>query len=263
MRILVCVKHVPDTTEVRFDPATQELRVRQAPTKINNYDENAMEAAVVLRQALKAEVVVGCVGPSEAAKTVKEAVAMGADRGVLVTGPWVGELDAAGTASVIAGLARSEGPFDLVLAGDVSEDGYHSLVPGLVATALSVPFVRGVSALDSDSGGDLVSVERQVDGAVESYSVTLPAVLSVSTALNTPRTVTKLQVMKVPMSKVATRSAADVGVDEARLTPDAAATRLVGVRPAATPRSNEVVTGEPDDVVAQIIARLEQAGVLA
>ena len=262
MRILVCVKHVPDTTEVRFDPATSELKVRQAPTKINNYDENAMEAAAVLRATLHAEVVVGCVGPSEAAKTVKEAVAMGADRGVLVTGPWAGELDAAGTARVIAGLARSEGPFDLVLAGDVSEDGYHSLVPGLVATHLSVPFVRGVSALDAGTDG-AVSVDRQADGAVESYTVTLPAVLSVATAINTPRTVTKLQVMKVPMSKVTTKSAADVGVDEASLAPEAAATRLVGVRPAATPRSNEVVTGEADDVVAQIVTRLEQAGVLA
>ena len=59
MRILVCVKHVPDTTEVRFDPATQELKVRQAPTKINNYDEHALEAAVVLRETQQAEVVVG------------------------------------------------------------------------------------------------------------------------------------------------------------------------------------------------------------
>jgi len=261
LRILVCVKHVPDTTEVRFDPATAELKVRQAPTKINNYDENALEAGVVLRGALGAEVVVGCVGPAEASKTVKEAVAMGADRGVLVTGPWAGELDAAGTARVLAGLATAEGPFDLVLAGDVSEDGYHSLVPGLVASYLSVPFVRGVSALDGGTG--TVAVDRAVDGAVESYTVALPAVLSVTTAINTPRTVTKLQVMKVSMSKVATRSAADVGVDEASLAPQAAATRLVAVRPAATPRRSEVVSGEPDDIVATVIARIDEAGVLA
>ncbi len=261
MRILVCVKHVPDTTEVRFDPATAELKVRQAPTKINNYDENALEAAVQLRSALGAEVVVGCVGPSEAAKTVKEAVAMGADRGVLVTGPWAGDLDAAGTARVIAGLASSEGPFDLILAGDVSEDGYQSLVPGLVAGQLSVPFVWGVSALDGQEGS--VKVERKADDAIESYDVTLPAVLSVNTALNTPRTVTKLQVMKVSMSKVATKAAAELGVDEASLAPENAATRLVGVRPAATPRANEVVTGEPDDVVRTIITRLDEAGVLA
>ena len=261
MRILVCVKHVPDTTEVRFDPTTSELKVRQAPTKINNYDENALEAAARLRETQHAEVVVGCVGPSEASKTVKEAVARGADRGVLVTGPWAGELDAAGTASVIAGLARAEGPFDLVLAGDVSEDGYHYLVPALVAGRLGVPFVRGVTALDAGDGS--VDVKRAVDGAVESYDVTLPAVLSVGTAINTPRTVTKLQVMKVSMSKVTTRSASDVGVDEGSLAPANAATRLVGVRPAATPRRNEVVSGEPDDVVATIVTRLEEAGVLA
>jgi electron transfer flavoprotein beta subunit len=255
------VKHVPDTTEIRFDPATQELKVRQAPTKINNYDENALEAAAVLRETQQAEVVVGCIGPADAAKTVKEAVAMGADRGVLVTGPWAGELDAAGTARVIAALAQAEGPFDLILAGDVSEDGYHSLVPGLVASRLSVPFVRGVCALTAGSGS--VAVQRTADGAVESYDVTLPAVLSVNTAVNTPRTVTKLQIMKVAMSRVSTKSAGDIGVDESSLTAQHSATRLIGVRPAATPRRNEVVTGEPGDVVQTSLARLDETGVLA
>lgn len=261
MRILVCVKHVPDTTEVRFDPASQELRVRQAPTKINNYDEHALEAAAVLRETQQAEVVVGCVGPADAAKTVKEAVAMGADRGVLVAGPWAGDLDAVGSARVIAGLAQAQGPFDVVLAGDVSEDGYHSLVPGLVAGILGVPFVRGVSAIRTGDGA--IEVDRQLDGAAETYSVTLPAVISVGTAVNTPRTVTKLQVMKVPMSKVATVSAADVGVDEASLAPENSATRVIAVRPASTPRRNEVVSGEPDVVVQTVLARLEEAGVFA
>lgn len=261
MRILVCVKHVPDTTEVRFDPATQELKVRQAPTKINNYDEHALEAAVVLRETQQAEVVVGCIGPADAAKTVKEAVAMGADRGVLVTGAWAAELDAVATAQVIAGLARSQGPFDLVLAGDVSEDGYHSLVPGLAASLLGVPFVRAATAIRTGDGG--VEVDRQLDGAAETYAVTLPAVVSVGTAVNTPRTVTKLQVMKVSMSKVATVSAGDVGVDEGTLSPEQSATRVVAVRPAATPRRNEVVTGETDAVVQTVIARLDEAGVFA
>lgn len=261
MRILVCVKHVPDTTEVRFDPATQELKVRQAPTKINNYDEHALEAAVQLRESQQAEVVVGCVGPGEASKTLKEAVAMGADRGVLVSGAWAGELDAVGTAQVVAGLARTQGPFDLVLAGDVSEDGYHSLVPGLVASMLGVPFVRGATAIRAGDGA--AEVDRKLDGAAETYAVTLPAVVSVSTAVNTPRTVTKLQVMKVSMSKIATVSAGDVGVDEGALAPDKSATRVVAVRPAATPRRNEVISGEPDAVVLTVLARLDEAGVFA
>lgn len=261
MRILVCVKHVPDTTEVRFDPATQELKVRQAPTKINNYDEHALEAAVVLRETEQAEVVVACIGPADAAKTVKEAVAMGADRGVLVTGPWAPDLDPVATAQVIAGLGRSQGPFDLVLAGDVSEDGYHSLVPGLVASMLDVPFVRAAAGIKTGDGS--VEVDRQLDGAAETYAVTLPAVVSVGTAVNTPRTVTKLQVMKVSMSKVTTVSAGDVGVDEGALSPEKCATRVVAVRPAATPRRNEVVSGEADAVVQTVIARLDEAGVFA
>lgn len=261
MRILVCVKHVPDTTEIRFDPATQELKLRQAPTKINNYDENALEAAAMLRETQQAEVVVGCIGPADAGKSVKEAVARGTDRGVLVTGDWAGDLDAAGTAKVIAGLAQAEGPFDIILAGDVSEDGYHSLVPGLVATQLAVPYVRGVVSLEASGG--TATVTRKTDGALESYSVTLPAVLSVATAINTPRTVTKLNIMKVSMSKVVTKSAADIGVDVTTLTPQASATRLIGVRPAATPRHAEVVTGDPDAVVATILTRLDEAGVLA
>lgn len=261
MRILVCVKHVPDTTEVRFDSATGELKVRQAPTKLNNYDEHALEAAVKMRETMGAEVVIASVGPSEAAKTTKAAVAAGGDRAVLVTGDWANDLDAAGAASVLAGIARAEGPFDLILSGDVSEDGYHSLVPGLVAAELGLPFVRGVSKLSVADG--TAAVTRQLDGFEEQYAVSLPAALSVNSSLNTPRTVTTLQIMKVAMSKVATRSAADVGVDEATLAADSSATRVVGVRPAAQPRQREVITGEADDVVRTIIAKLEQAGVLA
>lgn len=261
MRILVCVKHVPDTTEVRFDSATGDLMVRQAPTKINNYDEHALEAAAKLRESMGAEVVIAGVGPAEAAKTMKAAVAAGADRAVLVTGSWANEIDAAGTATVLAAIARAEGPFDLVLSGDVSEDGYHSLVPGLVAATLGLPFVRGVSELSVADGTAFVT--RQLDGFEERYAITLPAAVSVNSSLNMPRTVTTLQVMKVAMSKVITRSAADVDVDEAVLAADRSATRVVGVRPAAQPRRREVITGEVDDVVKSIVSELEQAGVLA
>lgn len=261
MRILVCVKHVPDTTEVRFDTATGELKVRQAPTKINNYDEHALEAAAVLREAGGAEVVIGSVGPDEAGKTMKAAVAAGADRAVLVTGPWAADIDAQGTADLLVALARKEGPFDLILSGDVSEDGYHSLVPGMVAHALGLPFVRGVSGLEIQS--DSAIVTRQDDGLEEVYQVALPAVLSVSSSLNEPRTVTTLQVMKVSMGKVQMLRAADVGLQDADFDLDQLATRIVAVRPAAQPRKRELVTGEPDDVVRAIVAGLESAGVLS
>lgn len=260
MRALVCLKHVPDTTEVRFDPASGELKARQAPTKINDYDRHALEAAVLLREAMGGEVLVGCIGPAEASKTLKEAVACGADGAVLVTGPWATDLDAAAFAELLSALVRREGPFDLVIGGDVSEDGYHSLVPGLVAAALGLPFVRGVSGIDVGDG--TLDVARLCGDVEETYRVALPAVLSVTRVLNRPRTATTLQVMKVPMSKVRSLSAGELGVDEATLAPERAATRVVDIRPAARTRRNEILSGEPDEVVAALLGSLESAGVL-
>jgi electron transfer flavoprotein beta subunit len=258
VRVFVTVKHVPDTTEVRFD-ADGGLLVRQAPTKINDYDRNALEAAAQLREHAGAEVIIGCVGPPEAAKTLKEAAAFGADQAVLVSGPWVQTLDSAGSAQLLA--ARSEGPFDLVLSGDVSEDGYDGLVPGMLGAALDMPFIRGVSALSIQEG--VAEVTRVADDSEEMLRVTLPAALSVTRLLNVPRVITTMQVMKVPTSRIRIVAAGDVGVDEATLTLESLAVRTLSVRPATQTRSNEMLHGDPEQMVADLVSRLDDLGVLA
>lgn len=258
MRVLVTMKHVPDTTEVRFG-GDGSLLVRQAPTKINDYDRNALEAAAQLRERGDAEVVVACVGPAEAAKTLKEALAYGADRAVLVTTS--DPVDSAAAASLLAGVALSQGPFDLVLSGDVSEDGYDGIVPGLVAALLDVALVRGVTSLRVEDAS--AQVTRVADELEETLRVALPAVLSVTRLINTPRTITTMQVMKVPMSKVTTMTASDVGVDASELEPSALAVRTIAVRPATQSRANEMLSGDAGDVAAQLIERLVARGVLS
>ncbi len=260
MRVLVLVKHVPDTTEIHFD-ALGQLQTRSAPTKINDYDRNALEAAAQLREREGAEVIVACAGPSEAAKTLKEALAFGADRAVLVSGFWADGLDSEGAARVLAAVSRAEGPFDLILAGDVSEDGYDGLVPGLVAGALGAALVRGATDLEVSEDG--FSVTRTVDRYEETYRVRGPVVVSVTRLLNTPRTITTMQVMKVPMSRVQTRGAADFGVDEDSLGEATRAVRVLGVRPATRARANEILSGGAPEVARALVARLEERGVLA
>ncbi len=260
MRILVTMKHVPDTTEVRFG-GDGALMLRHAPTKINDYDRNALEAAASIRESGGTEVIVVSVGPPEAAKTLKEALAYGADAGILVTGSWSEALDSASVAKVLAAVIEREGPFDLVLSGDVSEDGYDSLVPGLLAASRGVPYVRGVTSLGVIEGG--VEVIRTLDDAEETIRVALPAGLSVTRLVNVPRTITTMQVMKVPMSRVRTVSVADLGIDEGTLALDARPVQLLGVRPASNERRNELLEGEPDEVVAALVSRLSELGVLA
>ena len=258
MRVLVLVKHVPDTTEVRFG-GDGSLLVRQAPTKVNDYDRNALELAATLRERVDATVVLAGVGPAEAAKTFKEALAFGGESAVLAVADE--PVDSSGVAAVIAAISQSEGPFDLILAGDVSEDGYDGLVPGFVAAHLGWPIVRGATALDVE--GASVTVTRVADDAEETFRVALPAVISVTRLINTPRTITTMQVMKVPMSKVRSVSLADLGVEPSEWREETRAVRLVSVRPATSPRANEVLSGEPADVVATLVQRMETLGVLS
>ncbi len=258
MRILVLAKHVPDTTEIRFSP-TGELMVRQAPTKVNDYDRHALEEASRLRES-GAEVVIASVGPPEAAKTMKEALAYGADRAVLAGGAWVADADPEARAEVLAAIARRQGPFDLVLAGDVSEDGYNALVPGLLAAKLGTPYVRGATALGV--GAASVKVTRLIGDVEEEVEVALPAVISVTRLLNSPRVISTMAVMKVPMSKVETVDLGELGLDPAAFAPGALSTRLSAVRPVQSKRGNEMLRGEPAEIAAELAAKLRGMGVL-
>ncbi len=260
MHIVVCVKHVPDTTEIRFDSTTGELRLRGVPTKLNDYDRHAVEEGARLREALGAKVSLLSIGPSEATRTLKEALAFGADQAFLVTAPSGIALDPAATAQFLVAAMDRVGPADLILCGDVSEDGYNRLVPGMLATKLGVPFLASASHLELDDG--FATVTSLEDDWVEKYRLTLPAVLSVSRAINEPRLVTALQVLKVQMNRITTISATELDIDAPEPAAEELATRVVSLRPAGVPRRNEILKGEPDEVVSQLITGLERLGVL-
>ena len=261
MRVVVCVKHVPDTTELRVDPATGAPMLQYAPTRINDYDRHALEEAARLREQQGASVTVLCAGPPEAVRTMKEAVAAGADEAFLVSGPWAADLDPGASARVLAAGVRHLGECDLVLCGDLSEDGYYGLVPGMLAAHLGVPYVASATRLEV--AGDAATVTRVAGDVEETYRLSLPAVVSVSRLINEPRVVTTLQVVRVAGSRVKTASAGQVGLDESRLAPEQLGSRIVGVRSAATPRRRELLTGDAESAVQQLIGYLTGAGPLA
>jgi electron transfer flavoprotein beta subunit len=260
MHVVVCVKHVPDTTELRVDPDTGSPMLKYAPTRINDYDRHALEEAACLREQRGYRVTVLCAGPPEeaAARTMKEALAAGADEALLINGTWAAGLDPPATARVLAAGVRHVGGCDLVLCGDLSEDGYHGLVPGMLAARLGLPFVSGGMRLELADGS--ATVTRVTGDVEETYRLRLPAVVSVSRLINTPRLVTTLQVVRVAASRVKMASAQDVGVDEAGLAADRLGSRIVSVRPATTPRRRELLSGELDTSVERLVAWLADIG---
>jgi electron transfer flavoprotein beta subunit len=260
MRIIVCAKHVVDSTEIRWDDERGEVVLRNLPTKISDYDRNALEAAVALKEAGDlVELDVVMVGGEAALKTLKEAVAMGADRGYLVEGGWDDPFDPLRTARVLArAIDQLEEP-DLVMCGLVSEDGYSGVTAAALAQLMDAPYVAPVVGLTAGDG----SIEAVVDvgTALRTVRVATPCVVAVDSAMNVPRLPTVLQVMKVKSDRITTMKLDGLGLSPAaaELSPSAA---LTACRSSAVERKRVVIDGSPPEAAEKLIASLRREGVL-
>jgi len=185
MRILVCVKRVPITggRMVLTDDA-QALETKHLGFTISPHEECGVEEAVRIVEAGGGEVVVLTLGPAEAEEQLRDCMAIGADRGILLRTDSI-EWDAQATAAAIVDAVRSEEPFDLLLFGNESADAGNYQVGIRVSYALGLPVVTGLKKIEIGDGR--ARVERDAGGARDVYEVPLPAVLTVLEGLNLPR----------------------------------------------------------------------------
>ena len=213
MRIVVCVKHVPDVQSERaLDDAGRV--VRGEDDVLGELDENAVEAAVALVEAHGGEVVALTMGPDGASDAVRRALQMGADRGVHVTDDALGGADVLATARVLGaaiGKIAAEDPVDLVVTAMASLDGLTAMLPTALATVLDLPQLTLAGELSVEDGQ--VRVRRDIGDAVEVLQAPLPAVVSVTDQANEPRYPNFRAIMAARKKRVATWSLADVGVE--------------------------------------------------
>jgi electron transfer flavoprotein beta subunit len=180
----VCVKRVPITGgRMVLTEDAQGLDTKHLGFTISPHEECAVEEAVRIVEAGGGEVVVLTLGPAEAEEQLRDCMAIGADRGVLVKVD--DEWDPQATAAQIAEIARAEGPFDLIILGNESADAGNYQVGIRVAYALGLAVVTGLKKIDVADGR--ARCERDVGGARDVYEVPLPAVLTVLEGLNLPR----------------------------------------------------------------------------
>lgn len=189
MRIVVCVKHVPDLqSDRRFEEGTI---VRGEDDVLNELDENAIEAAVTLKEDLGGEVIALTMGPADAEDALMRALQMGADRALLVSDDRIAGADGLGTAHILAAAIShlaDENPIDLVITGMASLDGQTSLLPAALAAALQRPFLGLAHNLSVDGDGPwTVTISRSADGVDEVLQASTPALVSVTDQANEPR----------------------------------------------------------------------------
>ncbi len=195
MRVAVCIKRVPDTeTRVRIAADGRSLDPSGVGFDLSPYDEYAIEEALRIKDAAGGapEVVILCAGPAEASAQIRKALAMGADRGVLVKGEFPFS-DASSVAAALAPVLKELGA-DLCLTGKQAIDGDNLQVPAFLAQALGWPLVTVVTKLELKDGRALA--QRQVEGGHEAVEVSLPAVISCQKGLNTPRFASLPNIMK-------------------------------------------------------------------
>ena len=185
MRILVCVKRVPITGgKMVLTADEQAIETRHLGFAISPHEECGVEEAVRLVEANGGETVVLTLGPAEAEEQLRDCMATGADRSILLKTDGT-DWDAQSTASAIVDAIRAEEPFDLILFGNESADTGNYQVGIRVAYALGLPVVNGLKKIELQ--GDHVRCERDAGGARDVYVVPMPAVLSVLEGLNLPR----------------------------------------------------------------------------
>jgi electron transfer flavoprotein beta subunit len=185
MKIAVCVKAVPDAAAGRrLDPGTKRLD-RSGELAISDFDTYAVEEALKLKEAGgEGEVVVVSMGPERAMDALRKALAMGADRAVLITDSALEGADLLVTAKALAGALEGEAP-DLVLFGQQSADGGGAVLWAAVAENLRRPVISQASELTVEGGS--VTGKRQTEFGYDSIRAPLPAIVAVSDAINTPR----------------------------------------------------------------------------
>src|SRR5437762_7231781 len=184
MKIAVCVKQVPEGTSLKLDPGTKRLD-RSGEGALNHFDANAVEEALRLKESAgDAEVVVVSVGPAGAADALRKALAMGADRALLVSDDAVAGSDLVATSYVLAKALEREGA-DLVLFGQQASDADGAVLWAAVAERLRRPLISQAAELRVGDGK--VTVKRQTEFGYDRIEAPLPAVVAVSDAINEPR----------------------------------------------------------------------------
>lgn len=212
MKLIVCVKQVPDTTEIKINPDTGTLIRDGVPSILNPDDANALEQALAIKDARPdVQVTVITMGPPQARDMLQECLAMGADEAILLSDRALGGSDTWATSNAIAAGIRRAGEFDLIFAGRQAIDGDTAQVGPQIAEKLGLTQVTYVKDFKLQDG--FAVVKRGLEDGYETLKVKLPCVLTAIKELNTPRYMSVRGILKAAKQEIKVWNAADIGVD--------------------------------------------------
>ncbi len=248
MNIIVCVKQVPDTEQVKLDPETHTLIRDGVLNIVNPYDAEALETALVLKDKYGATVTVVSMGPPQAKDVLKEAIALGADNAVLLSDRVVAGSDTLATSIALAALIKSLGEYDLILCGRQAVDGDTAQVGPEMAEHLGIPQVTSALKVAFEDGKFIV--ERETENVFETLSCAGPLLVTVTRAEKDLRFASIRGKMKARRTEIPVKTAADLDLDTKLVGLSGSPTKVVNVFTPEVPKIETQLIEEEDADVA-------------
>lgn len=256
MRIVVCIKQVPDTTEVKLDPKTGRLIREGVPSIINPDDKNALEEALRIKDTHEGVfVTVISMGPMQADVALREALAMGADEAILVSAREFGGSDTWATSYIIASAIKKIQDYDIIFCGRQAIDGDTAQVGPQIAEQLGIPQITYVQKLDIE--GDRVIAQRALEDGYSVVEAKMPVLLTAIKELNTPRYMSPRGIYEAYEKPVTIWGFGDVPVEQDKIGLQGSPTNVFKTFSPETKSEGVMLEGADRNTVKSLIEKLE------
>ena len=256
MNIIVCLKQVPDTAEIKINPETNTLMREGVPSIINPFDLHALEAGIQIREQLGGKVTVLSMGPPQAETALREAVAIGADEAVLLSDKAFAGSDTWATSYTLARAIDKLGA-DIIFCGKQAIDGDTAQVGPETAEFLDIPhiaYVRKIEQVTDDS----IRVQRLMDEGYDVVKSSLPVLLTVVKELNQPRMPSLKGKMTARKAEVKKMGMSDIEADESRLGLKGSPTQVRNIFAPEARTERRMIEGKPEEQVDNLIKELKR-----
>ncbi|MDQ7772830.1 MAG: electron transfer flavoprotein subunit beta/FixA family protein [Elusimicrobiales bacterium] len=256
MNIIVCIKQVPNTTDVKIDPATNTLVRDGVESVINPFDAYAIEEAVRLKERLGGKVTAVTMGPPQAEKALRDAIALGCDEGVLVSDRKFAGSDTWATSYTLSAAIEKLGDYGVIVCGKQASDGDTAQVGPGISAHLDIPQVTYVRKIREINEKTAV-VERMTEEGFDVVETPLPCLFTVVKEINTPRMPSIKGMMRARSAKITAWTAADIEADPAALGLDGSPTRVVKIFTPEPRKGGEMISGSAGDVAKELAELLK------
>lgn len=262
MKIIVLVKQVPDTNQVKIDPKTGTLIREGVPSIINPDDKFALEEGIRLKEQYGGTITVLSMGPPQAKNAIMESLAMGADEGILLSDRMFAGADTWATSYSLGKAIQKIGDYDIIFAGRQATDGDTAQIGPQTAESLGIPQVTYVSNVEILNGGKALRAKRAMEDGYEIIEVPMPCLLTCIKDLNDPRYSSISGIQRAVQTEIPVWSAADVDADPEKIGLKGSPTMVAKTFTPEPACRGDCIRGSCEDVVQQLMDKLHEINIL-